>query len=192
MDLFLPIVLFIVFCVLFSICGWCCKKHREGTVYGYAGQPNVTVSSQPASAIVPPYPVDARHAQPQPVPPVPGFTPAGGYQTAPYPTATPYPPAPAPGFYPMPIGGGYPPATPYPVNVAAPYPTSTPSYPPASAAAPYPPASAAAPYPPAPGGAPYPAQQQPPSYMEAVGQPPAEPHPINEAYSKQSPYNPHY
>lgn len=81
------------------------------------------------------------------------------------------------------LGGGYPPATPYPVSVAAPYPTNTPSYPPTSAAAPYPPA---------PGSAPYPAQPQPPSYMEAVGQPPAEPHPVNEGYSKQSPYNPHY
>lgn len=59
-----------------------------------AGQPTVTVSSQPASAIVPPYPVqDSRHAQPQPVPPGPGFAPTG-YQTAPYPTASPYPPAP--------------------------------------------------------------------------------------------------
>jgi len=173
MDLFLPIVLFIVFCVLFSICGWCCKKHREGTVYGYAGNPNVTVTTQPAASVIPPYPVDPRHPQP-----VPGFMPAGGYQTGPYPvTTTPYPPPP---------GGGYhPPAVPYPVSGAgaAPYPTATPAYPPSSAA-PYPPASTA----------PYPThQQQPPSYMEAVGQPPAEPHPpISDGYTKQAPYNPHY
>lgn len=173
MDLFLPIVLFIVFCVLFSICGWCCKKHREGTVYGYAGNPTVTVTTQPASQMIPPYPVDARHPQPHAVPPGPGFAPTGGYQSSPYPaTTTPYPPAP---------GGGYPPATPYPVTVAGPYPTTTTPYPPTSAA-PYPPASAA----------PYPVHHQPPSYMEAVGQPPTEPHQVTEGYTKQAPYNPHY
>ncbi|KAK5648983.1 hypothetical protein RI129_003875 [Pyrocoelia pectoralis] len=149
MDLFLPIVLFIVFCVLFSICGWCCKKHREGTIYGVPT--TVTVTSQPAPSVIPPYPV-------QSVPP-PGFAPTSGYQAGPYPiSTTSYPPPPA-GAYPPPPG-------PYPPPNSAPYPPTT---------------------------TPYPPQQLPPSYMEAVGQPPTEPRPpINEGYSKQSPYNPNY
>ncbi|KAF5292369.1 hypothetical protein FQA39_LY03403 [Lamprigera yunnana] len=116
MDVFLLIVLFIVFCVLFSICGWCCKKHREGTIYGVPSA-TVTVTSQPVNQSIPSYPVDQRHQQ-QVIPP-PGFAPSG-YQAGPYPVPpmTPYPPAP----------GGYPPATPY----QAPYPPGniTP-YPPA-------------------------------------------------------------
>lgn len=115
MDFFLPIVLFIVFCVLFSICGWCCKKHREGTIYGVPAT-TVTVTQQPVTHNIPPYPVDPRHQQQ--IPPT-GYAPTSGYQSGPYPVTSisPYPPAPA---------GGYPPVTPYPTayppTTAAPYP----------------------------------------------------------------------
>ncbi|KAF5280887.1 hypothetical protein FQR65_LT03036 [Abscondita terminalis] len=114
MDFFLPIVLFIVFCVLFSICGWCCKKHRDGTIYGV---PTATVTvTQPVSQNIPPYPVDPRHQQP--LPPA-GFVPNTGYQSGAYqvPPISPYPPAPA---------GGYPPATPYPTAYPPPHVTPYP------------------------------------------------------------------
>ncbi|KAB0803672.1 hypothetical protein PPYR_00642 [Photinus pyralis] len=157
MDLFLPIVLFIVFCVLFSICGWCCKKHREGTIYGVPA--TVTVTTQPSASVIHPYPT-------QPVVP-PGLAPMSGYQAGPYPVST-------TSTYPPPPAGGYPPPGPYAVS---------------SNSAPYPPS--AAPYPPS--ATPFPPQQLPPSYMEAVGQPPtASRTPISEGYSKQAPYNPNY
>lgn len=34
MDIFMPIAICVIFLILFTICGWCCKRKREGTVYG--------------------------------------------------------------------------------------------------------------------------------------------------------------
>lgn len=34
MDIIGPIVVIVICIIIFSICGWCCKKKREGTVYG--------------------------------------------------------------------------------------------------------------------------------------------------------------
>ncbi|XP_050315985.1 basic proline-rich protein-like isoform X4 [Anthonomus grandis grandis] len=120
MDILGPIIIVALCVVVFSICGWCCRrKKREGTVYGYG--PSVTVTSQPVP-----------NQQPYPVhggPPPPGVYPPGGY-----------PPAmPQPGQYPPPnVGtGGYPPpAGPYPPGPAGPYPPG--AYPPAG----YPPPQA--------------------------------------------------
>ncbi|KYB26407.1 hypothetical protein TcasGA2_TC033780 [Tribolium castaneum] len=183
MDVLIPIIIFVLVFILFSICGFCCKRKREGTVYG------------PSPVVVPPYPVEPRHPTPQSrAAPAPGFA----THTPPYPTHNPHPlPAPGeliflnytstlilslfivPGYYPLAVG-----ATPVP-------------YPPAGAA-PYPPAVGPTPYPPAgppypPGTAPYPDYgAQPPSYSEAVSQPPVQPLPAKEGYTKQAPYNPNY
>ncbi|KAJ8926544.1 hypothetical protein NQ314_021083 [Rhamnusium bicolor] len=111
MDIFMPIAICVIFLIAFSICGWCCKRKREGTVYGL---------------VVPPYPVDARHPTPHSSgPPAPGFA----THNPPYPTHTPYP-QPGIAHYP-PTGGSstpYPPhagSTPYPPAVGAPYPPTS-------------------------------------------------------------------
>lgn len=86
-----------------------------------------------------------------------------------------------------------------------PYPPATGSTPyhPATGSTPYPPVTGATPYPPA--GPPYPStgvpatsapyhdfSAQPPSYSEAVSQPPVQPLLSKEGYTKQAPYNPNY
>ncbi|XP_008195909.1 nematocyst expressed protein 4 isoform X3 [Tribolium castaneum] len=165
MDVLIPIIIFVLVFILFSICGFCCKRKREGTVYG------------PSPVVVPPYPVEPRHPTPQSrAAPAPGFA----THTPPYPTHNPHPlPAPVPGYYPLAVGAT---PVPYPPAGAAPYP-------PAVGPTPYPPAGP--PYP--PGTAPYPDYgAQPPSYSEAVSQPPVQPLPAKEGYTKQAPYNPNY
>lgn len=121
MDIFLPIVLCLIFIILFSLCGWCCKRHREGTVYGYNGTP-VTVTTTHVSATpvggAPPYPVEPMHPTPHTIggPPPVGFAPPmgqiGGYPpymgyppvsgAAPYPPAAPYSSGPPPQTAPPP------------------------------------------------------------------------------------------
>lgn len=153
MDIFLPIILCLIFIILFSLCGWCCKRHREGTVYGYNGTP-VTVTTTHVTAtpvVMPPYPVEPMHPTPHTIgvggPPPVGFVPAGGQA------------------YPAYMG-----------------------YPPTSGAAPYPPAG---PY----ATGPLSQTAPPPSYSEAVAQPPPTmpmPNMQHDVYAKQSPYNPTY
>ncbi|XP_023027586.1 uncharacterized protein isoform X2 [Leptinotarsa decemlineata] len=168
MDIFMALAIFVIFIILFTLCGWCCKRKREGTVYGYG--PSVTVTthttSQPSQSplVVPPYPVDPRHPTPYSNAPNAGFN---THQT-PYPThAT---------TMPLPQSGSHP----YPPSGPTPYPPGGPS--------PYPPAGNAAPYPPAAGDY----SANPPPYDVAVSTPPVQPLPVKEGYGKQAPYNPHY
>ncbi|XP_018571780.1 extensin isoform X2 [Anoplophora glabripennis] len=179
MDVFMPIAICVIFLILFAICGWCCKRKREGTVYGQG--PNVTVTTQHSSAVVaPPYPIADRHPIPQTCgPAAPGFA----THTPPYPTHTPHP---QPGISPYPPTGGithYAPATggtPYPPGGATPYPPG--------GVTPYPPGGVT-PYPPD-GHGNYSAN--PPPYDVAVSSPPVQPLPVKEGYGKQAPYNPNY
>ncbi|XP_068895916.1 uncharacterized protein [Tenebrio molitor] len=121
MDVFVPIIIFVLLFLIFSICGFCCKRKREGTVYG------------PSPVVVPPYPVEPRHPTPHGGPPGPGFA----TNHPPYPTHTPHP-MPVPVFCPPPVGAA---PTPYPS--AAPYPPVGPT-----GHAPYPPVvGGTAPYP---------------------------------------------
>ncbi|XP_030764729.1 protein lifeguard 1-like isoform X2 [Sitophilus oryzae] len=113
MDLVGPIIVFIIIIIIVSICGWCCKRKREGTVYGY-GPGNVTVTTQPVPQQ--PYPV---HGGPPPgvyggtsYPPPSMPLPQAGYYPPPpmgYPPHGAYPPGPAPGGSPYQPPGGYPP-----------------------------------------------------------------------------------
>ncbi|KAJ8979638.1 hypothetical protein NQ317_001345 [Molorchus minor] len=148
MEVFLAVVLCVIFLILFSLCGWCCKRKRDGTVYGHA--PTVTINAQPihhTPVVNPPYPVDARHPTPQVAGPhPPGFAP----NSAPYPASTPY-------------------GQPLPSIVASPYP-------PTGGSTPYPPPAGGTPYPPV--GAPYPPADHsinPPPYDVAVSSPPIHP-----------------
>ncbi|XP_044264630.1 anther-specific proline-rich protein APG-like isoform X2 [Tribolium madens] len=174
MDVLIPIIIFVLVFILFSVCGFCCKRKREGTVYGLTGR-NVTVTSQHISAspvVVPPYPVEPRHPTPQRVA-VPAPGPGFATHNPPYPTHNPHP---GPGAAPAP----YPPA-----GVAP--------YPPAVGPTPYPPAGPSYPSTGPPISSPYPDYgAQPPSYSEAISQPPMQPLPAKEGYTKQAPYNPNY
>lgn len=108
MDVFMPIALCVIVTIIFTICVWCCKRKREGTVYGYGPSITVRTTTQhiPSPQVVPPYPIDARHAIPSNNLSGPGF-----YNTQPpYPTQTPNMPFPQSGISnPTPV-----PATPYP------------------------------------------------------------------------------
>ncbi|CAG9821617.1 unnamed protein product [Phaedon cochleariae] len=183
MDIFMPLAICVIIVIIFTICGWCCKRKREGTVYGFG--PSVTVTTtttQPTQSpmVVPPYPIDARHPTPHVAAPGMGFA----AHQPPYPTQ---PAHPTPynqtvthyGPLPPPMGiTGYPTYN----NGAHHYPAAAP-YPPT--VAPYPPA--AAPYPPTDYNA------HPPPYDVAVASPPpGQPALQKEGYGKQAPYNPHY
>nr|CAI5835602.1 unnamed protein product [Callosobruchus analis] len=164
MDIFLPIAICVIFIILFTICGWCCKRKREGVVYGYGTTTTATDVIQATPVVNPPYPV---HHQTSPAPGFPVNNP-------PYPTHTPAHPHPQPASMPYPSSGGHPPYPPgpYPPTSTGPYPQTGPT-----------------PYPPASGGD----YGQPPPYDVAVSSPPpVQPPPIREAYGKQSPYNPDY
>nr|CAH7761937.1 unnamed protein product [Callosobruchus chinensis] len=187
MDIFMPIAICVIFIILFTICGWCCKRKREGVVYGYGTTTVTDVTVQATPVVNPPYPV---HHQTSPAPGYPVNNP-------PYPTNTPAHPHPQPVYYPYPsyqhssAGAAYPrqympPSMPYPSTGGhPPYPPGP--YPPQSTG-PYPP-TGPTPYPPASGGD----YGQPPPYDVAVSSPPpVQPPPIREGYSKQSPYNPDY
>lgn len=116
-PVFSIIIAIIVIIILFSVCGWCCKRKRDGVVYGPGTVPGVHISSQPISSspvVAPPYPVHQPAVQPQPH----LGAPAPGFNTG----VTPYPSS-----------------MPYQAQGASPYPPTTP-YPPAGGGAPYPPA----------------------------------------------------
>ncbi|CAH1972479.1 unnamed protein product [Acanthoscelides obtectus] len=83
MDIFMPIAICVIFIILFTICGWCCKRKREGVVYGYG---TTTVANDATPVVNPPYPV---HQQ---TTPTPGFN----VNNPPYPTSTPAHPHPQP------------------------------------------------------------------------------------------------
>lgn len=142
MEMVLPIIVVIVLVfITCTICGYCCKRNKQGVVYGVYTTTTTEPAIIPGQAHYPPY------------------QPPGGYPpvAAPYPPESsvipgqgPYPPMPMP--MPMPGGGAYTaPVPPYPTHN---HPAAT---------------------------------QLPPSYAEAVTQPPT-----NEVYAKQSPYNPNY
>lgn len=38
MDIIGPIAVIVVCIIIFSLCGWCCRRKREGTVYGQDGK----------------------------------------------------------------------------------------------------------------------------------------------------------
>lgn len=38
MDIIGPIAVIVVCIIIFSLCGWCCRRKREGTVYGPTGE----------------------------------------------------------------------------------------------------------------------------------------------------------
>lgn len=107
MDIVISIIFFVIVLIIFCVCGFCCKRKREGTVYGRESLlfsfllilqlfhlvPNVTVTRQHISAspvVVPPYPVEARHPTPQTAP-VPAPGPGFATHNPPYPTHTPHP-----------------------------------------------------------------------------------------------------
>ncbi|XP_017775125.1 PREDICTED: extensin-like isoform X2 [Nicrophorus vespilloides] len=165
MEVYITILIIVTICILFSVCGWCCKRHKQGIVYGYTQQAVPTTNQNiviQSSTTVPPYPTDVRHPTPHVIqPPAPGFS---------VPPSNMYPPNTAPGFYfppqmGMPMGGGYPPAAGFmPTNAYPPPAMNNHSAP-------------------------------PPSYTEAVGSggmPHPNPIPTNEMYAKQMPYNPNY
>lgn len=143
MDIFIPIVIFFVLFVFFSLCGMCCKRRRDqGAVIA---TPVVITSTQHH---VGPYPVQVQHsnaaapsgvvmqhhnsgtgvypmppaqAMPQPMP---GYNPTpGGYPTQPYPVQH-QAPQQMPMPMPMPMPSSAPPAP----NVAAQAMMSPPSY----------------------------------------------------------------
>ncbi|XP_057654541.1 uncharacterized protein LOC130892878 isoform X1 [Diorhabda carinulata] len=172
MDVFMPIALCVIFIIFFTICGWCCKRKREGTVYGYGPSVTVTTTTQhvPSPQVVPPYPIDARHPTPSNNLSGPGFFNA----QPPYPTQTPNMPFPQT----VPHQYGLPPPSMGIEGVrqflhGIPNPTPIPSA--------YPPTTYYQDY-----------HSNPPPYEVAVSQAPA-PAPIaREGYIKQAPYNPNY
>lgn len=105
MDIFIPIVIFFVLFVFFSLCGMCCKRRRDqGAIIAtpvvitstqhhvgpYPVHVNNTNSAAPAGVIMQHhnsgtgvYPIPPVQAMPQPMP---GYNPApGGYPPQPYP-----------------------------------------------------------------------------------------------------------
>lgn len=168
MDIFIPIVIFFVLFVFFSLCGMCCRRRRDqGAVIA---TPVVITSTQHH---VGPYPVHVNTsatAAPAGVVMQHHSTGTGVYpMQQPGPQAMPQPmPQPMPGYNPAP-GVGYPPQ---------PYPPQPQNQPMQQMPMPMP----------MPGSAPplhavhAQATMNPPSYDSVV----------TENYPKQAPYNPHF
>uniref|UniRef100_A0A023EGK8 Putative mrna cleavage factor i subunit/cpsf subunit n=1 Tax=Aedes albopictus TaxID=7160 RepID=A0A023EGK8_AEDAL len=164
MDIFIPIVIFFVLFVFFSLCGMCCRRRRDqGAVIA---TPVVITSTQHH---VGPYPV---HVNTSTAAVAPGgvVMQQHGTGTGVYPMHQPGPvvpqgmPQPMPGYNPAP--GGYPPQ-------------------------PYPPQQQTQPMQQMPMPMPMPGTA-PPLHTQTAMNPPSYDSVVTESYPKQAPYNPHY
>lgn len=167
MDIFIPIVIFFVLFVFFSLCGMCCKRRRDqGAVIA---TPVVITSTQHH---VGPYPVHVSTnaaGMPAPAP-----APAGVIMQQ-HTTGT--------GIYPMHQSG--PPSMPQPMPGYNPTPGGYPQQP-------YPPQHQNQPLQQMPMPMPMPAGSAPPLHAQAMMNPPSYDSVVTENYAKQAPYNPHF
>lgn len=162
MDIFIPIVIFFVLFVFFSLCGMCCKRRRDqGAVIA---TPVVITSTQHH---VGPYPVQVQNANAAP-PPAGVIVQHHNSGTGVYPPQA--MPQPMPGYNPTP--GGYPPQ---------PYPPQQP-----------PPQHQPMQQMPMPMPMPMPGSAPPSVAAQTMMNPPSYDSVVTENYAKQAPYNPHY
>lgn len=164
MDIFIPVVIFFVLFVFFSLCGMCCKRRRDqGAVIA---TPVVITSTQHH---VGPYPVHVHNTTAAAPPPTGGVIMQhhnSGTGVYPMPPASQGMPQPLPGYNPTP--GGYPPQ-------------------------PYPPQQQQHHQPPQmPMPMPIPGTAPPSVAAQAMMNPPSYDSVVTENYAKQAPYNPHF
>lgn len=162
MDIFIPIVIFFVLFVFFSLCGMCCRRRRDqGAVIA---TPVVITSTQHH---VGPYPVHVNTST---------AAAPGGVVLQQHSSGT--------GVYPMHQPGPVPQAMPQPMPGYNPTPGG---YPPQ----PYPPQQQTQPLQQMPMPMPMPGSA-PPLHTQTMMNPPSYDSVVTENYPKQAPYNPHY